>query len=53
MTDVFVSYARTDEALAERVAEGLRAEGYHVWRDDELPSHRGYADVTEERLNSA
>ena len=53
MTDVFVSYARTDEALAERVAEGLRAEGYHVWRDDELPAHRAYADVIEERLNSA
>ena len=34
MTDVFVSYARTDEAIAERIAEGLRAEGYHVWRDD-------------------
>jgi TolB-like protein len=53
MTDVFVSYARADEPQAERVAEALRAEGYEVWRDSELPAHRAYADVIEERLKSA
>ena len=53
MADVFVSYARTDEAQAKRVAEALRALGYRVWRDDELPAHRAYAEVIEERLKSA
>jgi adenylate cyclase len=53
MTGVFVSYARTDEPHAKRVADALRAEGYEVWRDDELPAHRAYADVIEERLKSA
>jgi adenylate cyclase len=53
MADVFVSYARSDEQLAERVAAALRAEGYRVWRDDELPAHRAYADVIEERLKGA
>jgi adenylate cyclase len=53
VTDVFVSYARPDEPLARRVAEALRAEGYQVWRDDELPAHRAYSDVIEERLSSA
>jgi adenylate cyclase len=53
MSDVFVSYARPDEARAERVAESLRTLGYRVWRDDELPAHRAYADVIEERLRSA
>lgn len=53
MSDVFVSYARTDEPQAERVSEALRALGYQVWRDDELPAHRSYADVIEERLKSA
>jgi len=53
MADVFVSYARSDEPQAERVATALRAEGYQVWRDDELPAHRAYADVIEERLNGA
>lgn len=53
MAEVFVSYARPDEPQATRVAETLRAEGYAVWRDDELPAHRGYAEVIEERLRSA
>ncbi|HEY4071025.1 MAG TPA: TIR domain-containing protein [Sphingomicrobium sp.] len=53
MSDVFISYARPDEAAAVRVAEMLRADGYNVWRDDELPAHRAYADVIEERLKSA
>src|SRR5690349_1021810 len=53
MSNVFVSYARPDEPVAERVAEALRADGYEVWRDDELPAHRAYADVIEERLKDA
>jgi adenylate cyclase len=53
MADVFVSYARADEAVASRVAETLRGDGYDVWRDDELPAHRAYAEVIEERLKSA
>jgi adenylate cyclase len=53
VASVFVSYARADETQAERVAEKLRANGYEVWRDDELPAHRAYADVIEERLREA
>jgi len=53
MPNLFVSYARPDEAVAKRVAEALRTEGYEVWRDDELPAHRAYADVIEERIKDA
>src|SRR5512146_1591474 len=53
MADVFVSYAREDEPQAKRAAEAIRALGYRAWRDDELPPHRTYAEVIEERLNSA
>ena len=53
MSDVFVSYARSSERQAHQVAEVLRAQGYRVWRDDELPAHRSYSDVIEERLRSA
>ena len=53
MADIFVSYARPDEARAAEVVEALRGAGYAVWRDDELPAHRAYADVIEERLKSA
>jgi formylglycine-generating enzyme required for sulfatase activity len=50
MSDVFISYAHSTEAQARKIAEALRALGYSIWRDDELPAHRSYADVIEERL---
>jgi adenylate cyclase len=53
MSEVFISYARSTEAQARRIGEALRALGYGVWRDDELPAHRSYAEVIEERLKSA
>ena len=51
--DVFISYARPSEEEANRIAQALREEGFSVWRDDELPAHRAYSDVIEERLKSA
>jgi adenylate cyclase len=51
--DVFISYARPSEQDAHRIAEELRGRGFSVWRDDELPAHRAYSDVIEERLKSA
>jgi adenylate cyclase len=51
--DVFISYARPSEEEAHRIAELLREQGFSVWRDDELPAHRAYSDVIEERLKSA
>jgi len=51
--DVFISYARPSEAQAHSIAEALREKGFSVWRDDELPAHRAYSDVIEERLKSA
>ncbi len=53
MSDVFISYARSTEAAATRIAEALRDAGYAVWRDDELPAHRDYSEVIEERLRAA
>ncbi|HXV00970.1 MAG TPA: TIR domain-containing protein [Caulobacteraceae bacterium] len=53
MSDVFISYARSTAAQAQQVGDALRALGYGVWRDDELPPHRAYADVIEERLAAA
>ena len=53
MSDVFVSYARSSEEQARQVEDALRDAGYGVWRDAELPAHRSYADVIEERLKAA
>ena len=51
--DVFISYARPREDEAHRIAQLLREKGFGVWRDDELPAHRAYSEVIEERLKSA
>jgi adenylate cyclase len=53
MADIFVSYGRSTEPQAQQVAEALRTAGFTVWRDDELPAHRSYGEVIEERLRSA
>jgi Flp pilus assembly protein TadB len=53
MSDVFISYARSSEKQAGQVEEALRSAGFGVWRDAELPAHRSYAEVIEERLRSA
>ena len=53
MADIFVSYARSTAVQAQQIAEALRGLGYGVWRDDELPAHRSYAEVIEERLKAA
>lgn len=53
MADIFISYARPNEGLAKKAGDALRAAGYAVWRDDELPAHRAYSDVIEERIKSA
>jgi adenylate cyclase len=53
MSEIFISYARSTAAKAHQIAEALRGLGYGVWRDDELPAHRAYGDVIEERLLAA
>ncbi|HEY1560026.1 MAG TPA: TIR domain-containing protein [Caulobacteraceae bacterium] len=53
MSDIFISYARSTAGQAQQVAEALRGLGYGVWRDDELPAHRAYAEVIAERLQTA
>lgn len=53
MSHVFISYARSTERKAKQVAEALRALGCGVWIDDELPVHRDYSEVIEERLRAA
>jgi adenylate cyclase len=53
VSHVFISYARSDEDVAKEIADGLREEGYEVWRDDELPAHRAYAEIIEERIRGA
>ena len=51
--EIFLSYVRSAQPQAKTIAEALRGQGYSVWWDDDLPAHRSYSEVIEERLNSA
>jgi TolB-like protein/tetratricopeptide (TPR) repeat protein len=53
LAEVFISYARANEDLARRVAKGLKASGFEAWWDDQLPTHRAYTDIIEQRLRGA
>ena len=51
--EIFISYARSSQGVTNQIAAALKHSGYTVWRDDDLPAHRAYSDVIEERLNDA
>ncbi len=53
MTDVFISYARATAVQARAAAEALRARGYAVWLDQELPAHGSFAEAIEQRIGEA
>ncbi len=53
MADIFISYARSTAGQAHAAAEALRSSGYSVWIDEELPTHRAYADVIAEQIAAA
>lgn len=53
MADVFLSYARSNAAMAKRIADALRARSFTVWFDEGLPAHRAYSEVIEEQLDAA
>ena len=53
MAEIFVSYARSTSKEAQAVAGGLRSLGWEVWLDDDLPAHRAFTEVIEEKLRAA
>ena len=53
MPEIFISYAHSTGRDAQRVATALGALGYEVWRDDDLPPHRAYEEVIQERLDAS
>jgi TolB-like protein len=53
LADVFISYARSDEVIARRVARTLESAGLEVWWDADLPAHRDYSTVIEGNLAEA
>jgi tetratricopeptide (TPR) repeat protein len=53
MADVFVSYARGDQLLAERVAQHLIGAGFTAWWDSDLLPHESFASVIQQEIQRA
>lgn len=53
MAEVFLSYAREDRALVERLAARLEAAGYRVWWDRHLSGGAAFAREIEQKIEGA
>lgn len=53
MADVFISYSKLDKAIAEALANDLKAKGIDVWWDFDLYAGDDFHDVIMAELNNA
>ncbi|MEQ1725093.1 MAG: toll/interleukin-1 receptor domain-containing protein [Sphingopyxis sp.] len=53
MSDVFISYSREDIEKVKQIAAAVQGEGYDLWWDKDLPPHRSYGDVIQEKIGGA
>ena len=53
MFDVVISHAQSTVPLVRQIADSLRGLGHTVWWDEDLPVHRPYSQMIEERLRGA
>jgi adenylate cyclase len=53
MADVFISHANSTVRQARSAVDTLRALGYTVWIDDDLPAHRAFGPEIEAQLAAA
>ncbi len=53
MADVFLSYAREDEAVAKQLAEGVRDAGHEVWWDRHIQGGSRFSTEIDRALKSA
>ncbi len=53
VAEIFISYARSSAQIAQQIDETLRRQGFSVWRDDQLPVHRAYANEIRRQIDTA
>lgn len=51
--DVFISYARSNRPVAQKLADALEAQQLRVWWDSDLSAGSEFAEVIEDRLRDA
>jgi TIR domain len=53
MPDIFLSYAREDVSIAQRLARALEDEGWSVWWDRHIPAGKTFDEVIQEKVAAA
>jgi hypothetical protein len=53
MVDIFLSYAREDISIAQRLARALEDEGWSVWWDRHIPAGKTFDEVIQEKVAAA
>ncbi|MBN1560842.1 SUMF1/EgtB/PvdO family nonheme iron enzyme [candidate division KSB1 bacterium] len=53
MSDIFISYARSDQPVAQKLAESLTKLGWSVWWDQRIPAGKTFSKLIERELKSA
>ena len=53
MSDIFISYTKSDRAKALTLARALEQEGWSVWWDPKIPPGKTFDEVIEDALNTA
>ena len=53
MADIFISYAREDRAIAERLASAIEASGKSVWWDRHIKGGSQFSKDIERELHAA
>ena len=53
MADIFLSYAREDEARARVVAAGLESRGWSVFWDRRIPTGHDFGEYIQQQINTA
>ena len=53
VSDIFISYSRDNQEAVRHLAEAVKALGYDVWWDDQLPPHLAYGDVIAQKVGGA
>ena len=48
-----MSYSRDDLERVQKIAEAIQREGYDLWWDADLPPHRSYGDMIQEKIDGA
>ncbi len=53
MSDIFISYTRSDKKVTKALAEVFEQQGWSVWWDTEISTGETFADVIEKELDSS